>query len=260
MTCKICQSESILLFSKKILGKYDSGFYKCSNCGFIQTDEPIWLAEAYQDAISDMDTGIFVRNVKFQKIVPIIIKTYFNLKAKLLDYGAGYGIFVRMMRDKGFDFWWQDEYCANLFAKNYDAKSLSAGEQRFELVTAFEVFEHLTDPVAEVEKMLKYTDSILFSTNLIPNFSPLTPHLESWWYLSPETGQHIAIYSEKSLEILGDKFGLNLYTNGKNFHLLTRKKINPFIFTGLKAMKTLQGLIKKENDGSQVDRDAYKLK
>lgn len=254
MICKICQSESSLLFSKKILGKYDSGFYKCTHCGFIQTDEPIWLAEAYQDAISDMDTGIFVRNIKFQKVVPLIIKTYFNPKAKFLDYGAGYGIFVRMMRDKGFDFWWQDEYCANLFAKNYDIKTLSLNEQKFDLITAFEVFEHLTDPVKEVEKMLKHSDSILFSTNLVPENS----HLESWWYLSPETGQHIAVYSEKSLEILGKKFGLNLYTNGNNFHLLTRKKINPYIFTGLKAMKNLQGLIRKDDTGSLKDREAYK--
>ena len=259
MTCKICTSESQLLFSKKILGKYDSGFYKCTNCGFMQTDKPTWLAEAYQDAISDMDTGILERNIKFGKIVPIIIKSYFDAKSKFIDFGAGYGIFVRMMRDKGFDFWWQDAHCQNLFARKFDSKFTS--EQKFELLTAFEVFEHLEDPLSEVEQMLKYSDNILFSTNLVPKNYQLTTdnyQLKDWWYLSPETGQHIAFYTEKSLQILGEKYGLNLYTNGHNFHLFTRKKMNPYIFTGLKILKNIQNMIKTAYNGAQNDRDTYK--
>ncbi len=37
-----------------------------------------------------------------------------------MDFGAGHGVFVRMMRDKGFDFFWNDIYCKNLYAKDFE--------------------------------------------------------------------------------------------------------------------------------------------
>jgi hypothetical protein len=46
----------------------------------------------------------------------------------------------------------------------------------------------------------------------------------------PETGQHIALYSIASLELIAKRFNLNYYTNGKNLHLFTKKKIHAFIF------------------------------
>lgn len=258
MNCKICEGELNIVFTKNILAKYPTKYYKCVRCGFIQTDNPFWLKEAYSDAISDMDTGIFVRNSKYCKIVPLVILAYFKSKAKFLDYGAGYGIFVRMMRDKGFDFYWQDEYCQNLFAKKYDAGFAISNNEKFELITAFEVFEHLVNPLEEVDKMLRYSDSILFSTNLIPSES--INQVENWWYISEETGQHIAFYSLKSLEMIAAHFKLNLYSNGNNFHLLTKKNINSFLFSGLKVFKSLTRLFKKENHttGAENDRQEYK--
>ena len=65
-----------------------------------------------------------------------------------------------------------------------------------------------------------------------PDVSP-----DNWWYIMPETGQHIALYSVKSLEILTQKMGLNFFTNGKNFHPFTKKKINSFIFRLMMSYK-----------------------
>lgn len=251
--CKICGEKTQKLFQKTILKKYSSHFYECVNCGFIQTDEPVWLKEAYTDAISTMDTGIFIRNRKFAAIVPIIISIYFNKTKKFLDFGAGYGILVRMMRDKGFDYYWQDEYCENIFARQYGlTTNLSA---KFELLTAFEVFEHLENPKLELEKMLKFSDSILFSTNIIPR-----TNIENWWYLSPETGQHIALYSLKSLKVLGEQYNLNFYSNGHNFHLFTKKNLNPFVFHALSIVKKAITLIKgnENTKGYQIDRENSK--
>ena len=263
MRCNICGTESIQIFQEKVLGKYHVNYHRCPNCDFIQPDEPFWLEEAYGDAIADMDTGILERNRKFSQVVPLVIKRYFNPKARFLDYGAGYGIFVRMMRDKGFDYYWQDIYCENLFAKRYTLDQIPSENQKFELITAFEVFEHLVSPIEELGKMLKFTDSVLFSTNLVPTSNEIiqSPEkLKDWWYLSQETGQHVALYSEKSLRVLGQKFGLNLYTNGYNFHLLTKKKINPYLFLMLKGMKMAMNLVKgdESKSGFRSDREAYK--
>jgi hypothetical protein len=263
MICKICGGGSGKLLSETILGKYQISYHRCQSCGFIQTEEPYWIEEAYSDAIADMDTGILERNSKFAQVVPKVIGAYFNPKARFVDYGAGYGIFVRLMRDRGFDFYWQDNYCDNLFAKRYRYDSLPAGEQKFELLTAFEVFEHLVDPKVELEKMLKLAPSVLFSTNLVPtniDFDRQPEKLRNWWYLNPETGQHVAFYTLPALRKLGEQYRLNLYSNGYNFHLLTPKKLNPWIFSLLHWLKRAKDMVKGDEAGSgfRQDREAYK--
>lgn len=261
MTCKICNAESNVIFSKKILLKYDVKYHQCKACGFIQPDEPFWLPEAYQKAISDMDTGIFVRNIKNKKMVSFLLRLYFNKKERFLDYGAGYGIFVRMMRDDGFDFWGTDEYASPLFSTAFDIKNLNNNTEKFEAITCFEVFEHLENPLEEIKKMLVYSDSIIFSTSLSDNVYAKngTEGLKNWWYISEETGQHISIYSYRSLEIIAKKFGLNLYSNRYNFHILTKKQINPMLFTLLYFIKKVKDLVSKNKiNYSAVDREKLK--
>lgn len=229
MNCKICQTPSVQAFEAKVLYKYDTAYFRCPSCGFLQPDTPHWLQEAYGSAITSLDLGLLKRNLELREVVTAIARTYFDASAKMLDYGGGYGVLVRLLRDRGFDFYRQDMYADNLFAKHFDLED--AGVQKFELLTAFEVFEHLEDPAAELEKMLRYSDSILFSTELQPHDNP-TP--ASWWYILPEIGQHISLFSRKSLQVLADRFQLKYYTNGKNLHLLTRKNLAlPLLFKAL---------------------------
>lgn len=52
MTCKICGKENKFIFKAKILKKYDVSYFHCENCGFLQTEEPHWLSEAYKSPIN----------------------------------------------------------------------------------------------------------------------------------------------------------------------------------------------------------------
>lgn len=227
MNCNICSHISNKLFSKKILGKYDVNYYQCTNCNFIQTDEPFWLSEAYSSAITLSDIGLFSRNIYFTEISTAMLRICgFDPTKKYLDYGAGYGVYVRMMRDNGFNFYWSDEYCENLYTKKFSA-DLSIPKKEYELVTAFEVFEHLVNPIKEIEKLLQYTDSILFST-LLTNSANTS--IDNWWYLAPEHGQHVALYNKKTLHYIADKYKLRLYTNNSSLHLLTKKKLNSLYY------------------------------
>ena len=63
MNCKICDAHCEKIFEKIILQKYPSSYYQCTNCNFIQTDEPIWLKEAYTNAITSLDIGLATRNI-----------------------------------------------------------------------------------------------------------------------------------------------------------------------------------------------------
>jgi len=224
--CKICGSESTPCFNALILNKYDTVYYKCTHCGFIQTDAPYWLQEAYGSAITKQDIGLINRNLVTFPILSLLINYFFDKARKFIDYGGGYGMLTRIMRDKGYDYYRFDTYCENIFAKNFDAENPGTSPD-YELLTAFEVFEHLEDPSGELEKMLNWSSNIFFSTEIQPANvnSPA-----DWWYVMPETGQHIALYTIKALQALGKKHGFNFYTNGTNLHLFTRKKINSWLF------------------------------
>ena len=253
MKCKICKSKSHEFFSTKLLYKFDVKYYKCKSCGFVQTENPYWLNEAYTSAITSQDIGLIGRNTGFAPIVSLIIKLFFSKKLNFLDYGGGYGMFVRLMRDRGFNFYRYDIYCENLFSVGFDDRP----SLNYELITAFEVFEHLIDPMTEIEKMLKKSKNLFFSTELQPiDFS----NEKDWWYVMPETGQHISLYTKETLQFIAKKYNLNLYSNGSTYHLLTEKNINPLLFklaTNRFAILILNKLFRYPE--SLLMKDYYKI-
>jgi hypothetical protein len=264
MECKICTQQSKVIFSAKILYKYNVKYYQCSNCQFIQTEKPYWLDEAYGEAITSSDIGYITRNIMYSEITASLIKFMgMSSQSQFLDYGGGYGMFVRLMRDKGFNFYRQDLYCENLFSKYLDIdEPENSNKRKFSLLTSFEVFEHLDNPMAEIEKMFQYADNILFSTELQPTSTQFNK-AEDWWYFAPETGQHIAFFSSESLKELGSKFNCHCYTNNGTLHLLTKNKfyINPVKFVSIKH-NLLDKLLKRNfsNPKSLIQKDFKQVK
>ncbi len=263
MHCKICDSETERFGFGAVLNKYNVDFFQCRFCGFIQTEDPYWLDESYSKAINKSDVGLVRRNIDLSRISKILIVDFYNslisietfndktkliskffklflmekqfikillknkyrigfdAKSKFLDFGSGYGLFVRLMRDYGFNFYWYDRYCENLFADGFEADM----SEHYDLVTAFEVFEHMEHPIEEIEKILSFSRNILFTTELI---SESPPEIGSWWYYGLDHGQHISFYTKKSLCLVAEKYNLRLYSYGNTVHLLTEKKIDPW--------------------------------
>lgn len=223
MNCNICNSESTRIFKEIVLSKYEVQFYVCSSCGYLFSENPYWLNEAYESAITNSDTGILTRNIQLAKKTSSIINFMFNKNGRFLDFAGGYGMFTRIMRDYGFDFYWMDKYCENIFAKGFEHQNDKI--KPYEIVTAFEVFEHLVNPLDEMKEITFCGDNIIFSTQLLP--SPI-PNPGKWWYYHFEHGQHISFYTHKSLELLAKKFNLH-FISFKGIHFMTKEKINPFL-------------------------------
>lgn len=203
----------------EILHKHNIAYYHCPNCGFVQTEEPYWLQEAYIKAIADEDTGLVQRNLHFSDFSANLIDAVYEKNGKFLDFGGGNGLFVKLMREKGYNFYRYDPFCENLYAQGYDVH-LNQPEQ-YELITAFEVFEHFSTPMNEIPQLLNKSNSILFSTILIDK---TPPQPTEWWYYTLSSGQHIAFYSLETLKYIANKLGLNLYSDRNWTHLLTDKK------------------------------------
>jgi hypothetical protein len=209
-----------VIFKEKILYKYDVFYYKCNGCDFIQTEKPFWLNEAYASPINTSDIGLIHRNILFSNVIPAILDMCSTSNDSYLDFAGGYGIFVRIMRDKGYDFYLQDLYTPNFFAKNFELKDYRK-ECKFKALTAFEVFEHFENPVEQIAKMSVLSDILIFSTELQPKH--VLTKGSDWWYISADTGQHISFYTMKSLKFIAKKFSFFLYSNGLNLHILSKE-------------------------------------
>jgi hypothetical protein len=122
MKCKICNTENQSCFSSKLLNKYEVEYFHCSKCAFLQTEEPYWIEEAYDESINISDTGVMSRNLSLSQISTIVINIYFDKKKAFLDFAGGYGVFTRLMRDIGFNFYWEDKYSSNLVARGFEYK------------------------------------------------------------------------------------------------------------------------------------------
>lgn len=233
MKCPICCNLMKFQFSAQVLSKYEVKIYYCEKCNFLCTEKPYWQEEAYITPINITDTGIMKRSISLVKPIANLIYCFFDYRNTYLDYAGGYGIFTRLMRDMGFDFKWQDKYSQNLVSRGFEYSIEK--DQNIELVTAFEVLEHLDNPVKEIEEILKISNNILFTTFVLPN--PV-PSQDSWWYYGFEHGQHISFYSKKTFCFIANKFGMNYYSDNKSLHLLTKKTINPWLFRLLVDKKT----------------------
>ena len=220
MNCKICDLPAAPFGQAKVLNKHLVLYFRCERCGFIQTETPYWLEEAYSQAITKSDIGLLGRNLEMMRATKNLIVICLDPAGRFIDYGGGYGIFVRLMRDQGFDFYRHDPLCENLFAEGFEAQA----DTGYELLTAWEVFEHLVDPMTELEKMLRYSQNLFFSTVLLPK-DPKP--LGQWWYYGLEHGQHVSFYSHRTLQFIAQKHNLRLVYSDGTTHLMTRKEIHP---------------------------------
>lgn len=214
--CRCCKGETRFALKGKIIGILVQ-YFECEHCGFVQTEKPHWLDLAYSDAITHSDTGLVVRNLINARYTIATLRALSLPMGKVLDFAGGYGLLVRLLRDKGVDAVWSDPFCKNLHSKGFE----HVGEP-VDLTTAFEVFEHLAEPEKEFDKMLESGRNILLSTVLIPR---PTPAHDNWWYYGHEHGQHVAFYRVSTLEAMARRHNLHVVSNGRNYHLFTEKKI-----------------------------------
>jgi Methyltransferase domain len=226
--CRVCGEETESVFQATVLEKYRVRYFYCGRCGFLQTETPYWLNEAYESPVATSDTGIVRRNLDVSLRLASLLFFCFARTGCYVDIAGGYGLLTRLMRDVGFNFYWSDKFSDNLLARGFEVESASPP---FEAVTAIEVMEHVPDPLAFLnETMNQYkTDTVIFTTEL---FDGRPPSPSEWWYYSLQTGQHISFYQRKTLEHIAARLQLMLYSRD-SFHMLTRKRVSSFCFSVL---------------------------
>lgn len=194
----------------------------CSKCGFCFAPELMtWKLEEFEERIY---------NDEYVLIDPDYIEarpranansliSMFGDRAhsiKHLDYGGGNGLLVKLMRESN----WQSVSYDPFIDRNVGVEQLG----KFDLITAYEVFEHVPDVqklMSNLRSLLSLNGLVLFSTllsdgNIQPN------QRINWQYASPRNG-HISLFSRNSLAILAQNNGFNLGSFSVGYHVFFTK-------------------------------------
>ena len=133
-----------------------------------------------------------------------------------LDYGGGSGLLSRALSEQG----WESQSYDPLADRTLRVEDLG----KFDLVTAYEVFEHVPAPrelVRDLSSCL-VDDGVVLFTTLLSDGNIVAGQRLHWWYASPRNG-HINLYSRKSLSALAQGCGYKFGSFSDNFHALWRR-------------------------------------
>lgn len=246
----MCGAACHHVFSHRLLQRVVD-YFECNGCGYLQTEVPDWLEEAYSSPINQFDTGILRRNRLNVGRVIMTLASLGQSKGRVLDYAGGHGILVRMLRDEGVEAFWSDKYCANLLARGFEAD-----DHIYDLLTAFEVFEHLAHPLQDLDAMLNRASVILMSTELIPDRE--LPPID-WWYFGYEHGQHIGFFRRRTLEWMAGRFGVHYASFGRSLHVFSKRPL-PITWKPLVCLRCLWPLVARLRLRRKTQQDFERLR
>jgi hypothetical protein len=247
--CRVCGQPAAPFFSKSISGKLEINYFKCPACGHVQTEPPYWLEETYRNADFQRDVGMADRSVwTAQTTVALAHRLGIGPDESCLDWGAGTGLFVRLCRDYGLNFFYTDPYAQNVFARGFEWNTQEP-QPAWACVTAFEVAEHFPNPLADFDRLFRLAPRhLLISTLLYQDQGP------DWWYFGGD-GQHVAFYTRRSLEVIARHHGYHLASDNSDLHLFSREPISDRLLESCRKSRVKLADRYRKKHGSRILRD-----
>lgn len=189
----------------------------CGACGFcFSPDIYLWSLADFEERI--YNNSYILVDPDYQEIRPqsnarSLISMFGSLPSSIrhLDYGGGNGLLVEVLKKSG----WNSASYDPFVDRNVDIAQLG----KFDLITSFEVFEHVPNVqelMDNICKLLAPNGVLLFST-LISDGNIFKNQRITWWYASPRNG-HISLFSKQSLAILAHNKGLRFGSFSEGFH------------------------------------------
>jgi len=236
MNCRICRKEAPL-FSQVLTEELDEPFLdgplreqlpvlklcRCSECGCLwandarQHDEILMNAyERIPDSYFDSE-GTQPRYIRFYRSLERLMKETVAGRT-ILDVGCGDGSFLSALSDDWIKTGLEPSRCGAALSRKKNLEVVCATpdacaeSNKFDLVSALDVIEHVIDPHSFLESLKKHLkpDGALLLLTGDSNSYPARTAGERWSYL--RWCGHISIFSEFGLRKLLDSHGLEIVT------------------------------------------------
>lgn len=215
--CPICGETATPLFRITVRQSIDTHVVQCNGCTFTFLPQSDWLHASFGDELQREDVGALDRNLLVADFLRPLIRSLSNQDITCVDWGGGYGLLSRLMRDRGINFHNYDEHTKQLFY----SPAIATSDEVFDLLTLIEVSLHFTDPVEDFRKLMSRSSLVFFTCVVPPDPIP-----SDWWYLMPRTGQHVAMYPIESLRRIAEILDVGLVTDGRFFHLFHSRPVS----------------------------------
>lgn len=197
-------------------------YHLCENCQFCFAPEfARWQPQDFAARIYNDDYVLFdpdYRSARPRTNAQLLQQLFGTQRGQIrhLDFGGGGGLLSELLRSEGWC-----SLCYDPFSEQSVARE---GLGVFDLVTAFEVFEHVVDVqglVDELSSLLAPEGVILFST-LISDGQIAPRQRLTWWYAAPRNG-HISLFSRRSLSVLAAAKGFRCHSFSAGLHAFWRR-------------------------------------
>jgi len=234
MECPICENKEFkklpLIQEVSRYTKITHNLFKCQNCELVmpypkpyEDKEKLKIYDSpdnikfFNKKLNDLDYNSKEYKYYFKHFRPFIdlIRKY-KIKGKSLDIGCGGGHLLKLLSENNFKAEGIEitDKLVKALNKKYKVYLAELGDkklkQKYDLLTASQVIEHISDPnkfVQEMNKLLKKKGYVIIST---PYLNGLVPKiLRTKWY-GLGYGQHLNFFSPKNLEILFKKNGFEI--------------------------------------------------
>lgn len=196
-------------------------YVQCPGCGFAFAPAfRSWTAadfarDIYNDGYAEVDPD--AAEVRPQASATTLLTTFGGTRrpASHLDYGGGAGRLAELLRAAGWRSVSWDPF--------FDQSEPAVRPGRVQLITCYEVFEHVADVQALMARLAGWLapDGLLLASTLLSDGDLRPGEPPGWWYASPRNG-HISLFSARSLALLAERHGLKVGSFNRGQHALWR--------------------------------------
>jgi len=191
--CPLCQAAAKVFYA----GRY----YHCDSCDLIFLHTDFHLSAADEKAVYDLHENS-PDDPAYRKFLNQLIEPLLELQvapATALDFGCGPGPTVSVMLAE-----------AGLQVAIYDPvyfPDRTLLDETYDVITATEVFEHLSEPAKVITALLASLEDA-GCLGLMTALHMGKKKFPNWGYKEDPT--HITFYSEKTMQWIEDKYGLEI--------------------------------------------------
>jgi len=252
IACVLCGGTSSLLCDKR-----PATYFRCNRCGFIVQHPPPPPDAFASYAETEYQGGLYAEYVRAREMKLehfrrrlTIVQSHCQ-SGRLLDIGCSCGYFLEVAAAAGFDVHGL-EFSASAIAaaapavrsriRRVRVEDLTTGDGAFDVISAFDIIEHLTEPV----EFLRRTRTLLSNNGWLVISTPdarhwLRPLMRSRWpMLQPM--QHVSLFTGEALTRALTQAGYRHITIGPAFKVLSidyligqLPTLNPRLYTLARA-------------------------